>query len=374
MAPKAKQTTRGKRGPETLKEKKSDDVPATSAEDSGRDPDAADQAGGEPAVPTAEIKQKAAMGRNQAQQVMDICKRLQKQGKPEALAQYKACRTWSEKREFASRLLVDRSASFLTCTQKTTLDRAEQVTRSSGWVYLWDVARLNGMNYDPESEAQDKLLGKILAGCQTREPVDPQFQNCGFLQYKYSKEYEQQEKISKTDSLELAASAECAEASDFGDIEKRMTGHAKAIFAENQVSMSADTASKPKRARKAKAAENQWPSTPNEDDLKGMQTFVKNAILFIARLVLDHKRALAFLTSDECKKKVWWSEAVLVKAKESIETLEAMQIKMYEVEMWIAGMTKAEDVAVRVMQIANEEGEKIKPVIGAYGELQSLIL
>lgn len=56
--------------------------------------------------------------------------------------------------------------------------------------HIWDVARLNGVSYDPGSAQQDQRLMSLVQGCQTRPSQDPHLVDQGVLQYWYSKTFE----------------------------------------------------------------------------------------------------------------------------------------------------------------------------------------
>ena len=65
------------------------------------------------AVLEPELSGPVALGQHKAQATMDHCKRLAKAGRPFVLQQYKACKTWAAKRDFAQKLSLDKEASWL---------------------------------------------------------------------------------------------------------------------------------------------------------------------------------------------------------------------------------------------------------------------
>ena len=138
----------------------------------------------------------AATGRNAAQNVMDCLKGLDQQGRPYLLQAYKNCKSWADKRKFAQQLMLDKSA-FLNVEEDKEMTKRQEIQKAAGWCYLWDVARLNGISFDPSNEKQMQMLKTFVAGCETKPSPDPLVADQGWLLYYYSKEFESQEKFVK---------------------------------------------------------------------------------------------------------------------------------------------------------------------------------
>ena len=72
-------------------------------------------------IKAIDLSEGGGMGQNGAQAVMDQCKKLAKLGNAQPLTVYRATKSWSAKREFAAKLAVDPSASFLSIEETHTV-------------------------------------------------------------------------------------------------------------------------------------------------------------------------------------------------------------------------------------------------------------
>ena len=74
-----------------------------------------------------------ALGRNAAQAVTDNVKRFAKNGWDAPMEEWKKCKTWEAKREFALKLATDKTASFIRVTQTESLKSQSEVSDVTGW-------------------------------------------------------------------------------------------------------------------------------------------------------------------------------------------------------------------------------------------------
>ena len=132
---------------------------------------------------------KIAMGKNEAQGMMNRLKSLAKAGKQEPLNTYKLSKTQAEKRKFFSTLEIDKDCSFLSVQEEHGLKEAEKAAIAVGWCYLWDVARVNGMQYIPGDETQTVFLMSLVEGCEQQNADKPSLANKGVKQYWYAKRF-----------------------------------------------------------------------------------------------------------------------------------------------------------------------------------------
>ena len=90
-----------------------------------------------PAKQTAEDSAgNTAMGQNRAQDTMNELKRMEKNGRPYPLMKYKQRKSWQAKREFASKLQLDKTASWLGVEEAEYLKEKQNYQRSCWMVLL----------------------------------------------------------------------------------------------------------------------------------------------------------------------------------------------------------------------------------------------
>ena len=75
-----------------------------------------------------------ALGKNAAQPVTDSVKRFAKNGCDAPMEEWKKCKTWEAKREFALKLATDKTASFIRVTQTEALKSQSEVSDVTGWL------------------------------------------------------------------------------------------------------------------------------------------------------------------------------------------------------------------------------------------------
>jgi len=129
--------------------------------------DTSKQTAGSSSSSSTSIVPAAAMGKNAAQATMNSLKRLEKSGRSFPIQHYKSLST-AGKRDFAAKLEVDKEASFLEIQEQEWVQDQSKTQAASGWCFLWDVARLNGINYTGE-QSQVEFLKTLVKGCDSKD-------------------------------------------------------------------------------------------------------------------------------------------------------------------------------------------------------------
>ena len=282
------------------------------------------------------------MGRNAAQNVMDCLKRLDKQGRPYPLQAYKNCKSWADKRKFAQQLMLDKSASFLSVEEDKEMTRRQETQKAAGWCYLWDVARLNGISFDPSNEKQMQMLKTFVAGCETKPSPDALVADQGWLLYYYSKEFESQEKFVKGRRMKIKAEAPLDE-KDHTETGAALDKAGASIF-----ELGLPEPTQHKKAKRGEKGESQakrqsFSKAPNmptqDDDVSTIQTFIKESLLVLNNLILEMKSRYAFLCCSKIKEQVWWNQKLLDDVEAKSAELGEWQSELCKME--VAILTKA---------------------------------
>ena len=111
-------------------------------------------------------------------------------GRPYPLKAYKSCHSWAEKREVQSKLELDPDLCWLVAEEKEYISTTESQDKLSGPMYLWDVARVNGVAWDPSNKAVVDFVKSLVAGCEEVQPEDENMLDQGHKQYIYQKTME----------------------------------------------------------------------------------------------------------------------------------------------------------------------------------------
>eukprot|EP00974_Lingulodinium_polyedra_P029982 2888141-Lingulodinium_polyedra.AAC.1 len=131
---------------------------------------------------------------------------MERSGRPFPLQKYRECKTWAAKRDFVSKLSLDKECTFLECEEKEFLAEKHSTEEKSGWCYLWDVARLNSIQYVQGSQEQNELLLSLVEGCPQMESDNPVLKERGHKLYLYSKEYEASKLRTRGKAIQVKAS------------------------------------------------------------------------------------------------------------------------------------------------------------------------
>ena len=95
----------------------------------------------------------------------------------------------------------DPDMSWLSAKEQEYLMSAEKNTDVEGWCFLWDVARLNGVSWDPSNKGVVSFLETLVQSCPTQVPDGPGLAAAGFVQYWYSKQMEARHERTKAKTI-----------------------------------------------------------------------------------------------------------------------------------------------------------------------------
>ena len=147
-----------------------------------------------------------ALGRNAAQAVTDSVMRFAKNVWDAPMEEWKKCKTWEAKREFALKLATDKTASFIRVTQTEALRSQSEVSNVVGWLQMWDSADVEKFPYRPSDPDMMAKLRRFVSDCPSRPSEKPELAADGELQYDYRKK--QVAKRSLVRSPEVPAKSE----------------------------------------------------------------------------------------------------------------------------------------------------------------------
>jgi len=97
------------------------------------------------------------------------------------------------KRDFRNKMELDPELSWLTAQEEDIIKTTEQVKSLSGPMYLWDVAMINGISWDPSNKPLVEFVKSLVEGCEEVVPENEAMANKGHMQYIYSKTMEKED-------------------------------------------------------------------------------------------------------------------------------------------------------------------------------------
>ena len=285
--------------------------------------------GGQAAAAAATATQTPpAMGHRGAQSVMDSLKRLQKAGRPYPLQHYKELKGWGEKRKFAEALMVDRDASFLQVSEQKFLEQEKAQERAHGWCYLWDVARLNGMSYDPSNQSQQEFLKSLVANCDEKLADADALREQGHKMHKYSKEFETKEALKSGKQVGIGVENSIQDVVEFKKAEESLTKTFSQIFGQD-----ADEAPTKKKTKKPVPSEVASHVLDEADPTKSSKGFLKHTIPMMSQSSLEHKVHIAMLNTKTAQDAVGYSPKLADDLKEQIGKVESIQVKLHMADL-----------------------------------------
>ena len=126
-------------------------------------------------------------GRNAAQAVTDNVKRFAKNGWDAPMEEWKMCKTWEAKREFALKLATDKTVSFIRVTQTESLKSNSEVSDVTRWLHIWEIADVETFPYRLSDLDMMSKLMLFVSDCPSRPSERPELAADGELQYHYRK-------------------------------------------------------------------------------------------------------------------------------------------------------------------------------------------
>ena len=104
----------------------------------------------------------------------------------------------------------------------------EEATLAVGWRYLWDVARMNGLQYIPGAETQKAFFVSLVQGCTEQDADNAHLAANGEKQYWYAKRFGNTLRREIGKHICLKADAQLKDAMEFKALKETM-GNAAAM-------------------------------------------------------------------------------------------------------------------------------------------------
>ena len=147
-------------------------------------------AGKRGAAPTAKAKAKGKSYHESKMKSLQMRRQLEKLSKsqrPYPQIHYKNLQGHEAKREFARKLELDPQCSFLQAEETEYVRSKDETKVIHGPMYVWDVAKLNGLQWRPNDKAIEEVMAAILDGVPTEESDNSLHRKKGDLLYQYKK-------------------------------------------------------------------------------------------------------------------------------------------------------------------------------------------
>jgi hypothetical protein len=127
------------------------------------------------------------MGKNAAQAIQDTLKKLKKED-PDfpGLEMYRGLKTTAEKRIFGVKLNLDRTGGFCTAMQKDGLRMDKTSGEKSGWMALWEIAKVEGIPWSGDEE-NVRLMAALVDGLEEKIHPKPSLAKLQWKVYYYTK-------------------------------------------------------------------------------------------------------------------------------------------------------------------------------------------
>ena len=127
---------------------------------------------GKPASANPPASSSAAMGKLGAQKLMDDLKRQAKAGRDFPLQKYKSLKGHEAKRSFMSKWELDKEMCWLQAEESEWQQQHDEKVHKEDWCHLWDVARINGVGFNPSDNDQQTWLLGLVSGCTQRSATE----------------------------------------------------------------------------------------------------------------------------------------------------------------------------------------------------------
>ena len=108
--------------------------------------------------------------------------------------------------------------------EKKWTEEVESQKVANGPMYLWDVARINGMDYRPGDQGQHQLLMDLVKDCDEIEADSAHLKEKGYKKYDYMKVFETQRKGSSGKSVAIIAQGKLEGEEEWRKAESMLTG------------------------------------------------------------------------------------------------------------------------------------------------------
>ena len=133
------------------------------------------------------IEAERPMGKNAAQAIQDTLKKLKKADPDHpGLEIYRGLASNAEKRIFGVKLNLDRSGAFCNAMQKDGLRMDKTSGDQSGWLALWEIARMEGIPWTGDEE-NERLMAALVEDLEEKDHPKATLAKQGWKVYLYKK-------------------------------------------------------------------------------------------------------------------------------------------------------------------------------------------
>ena len=124
-----------------------------------------------------------------------------KQGWTYPAEEYKSIKNDRDRRTFVQKLSLDPEGGWLSLKERQKMSMTQDKTGLSGMISLWEVAKLEGLIYDPANADSMKLLQALVKDLENEPHPKPALAEAGHYVYKYEKTLMDKTSKRKTNSL-----------------------------------------------------------------------------------------------------------------------------------------------------------------------------
>ena len=185
---------------------------------------------------------------------------LSQNGRPYPLKKYKSL-SWPERRTFADKLKLDPEVSWLSLEENEYLTSEVTISTTGGGqegLYVWDIAALNGLVYNPRDKVTSSILKGILEGVPSEESENAQHRKNGFRKFFYTKTLLKEDNV-RGKQLNADKKVRCT-AEEQGSAIAAFDG----VFKEHSITGDEDCVPKRKRRRGTDVQAAQTPSSTTD--------------------------------------------------------------------------------------------------------------
>ena len=101
--------------------------------------------------------------------------------------EYNAAKSDKERRSFVQKLSLDPKGAWLSMKETETMGESQVNTGLKGFIALWEIAKLEGLTYDPGNEHCMGLLLGMTKDCEQKPHPKQALAEAGHFVYKYEK-------------------------------------------------------------------------------------------------------------------------------------------------------------------------------------------
>ncbi len=133
------------------------------------------------------IEEGKPMGKNAAQAIQDTLEKLKKEDPDHpGLEIYRSLKSADQKRIFGVKLNLDRTGAFCTAMQKDGMRMEKTSGNKSGWLALWEIARMEGIPWTGDEE-NVTLMAALVKDLEEKDHPKPSLARQNWKVYYYTK-------------------------------------------------------------------------------------------------------------------------------------------------------------------------------------------